>query len=301
MTTLLLIVWVILAVKLLLLFSMRVKRSVLSRFELERRHDEATIRRERLIGDVVALKRFASLVIVILMSAVAMALWQWTGIFYVITIVLFLLSISQWRPLTRLGNKQYAKFEPRILRFVERSPIIGKILGSEKVKRHDFKLESTDELLHIVKSSGQVLTAEQRSVIVKGIDWHEKKIESVMTPREEVDSVPASELLGPLVLHDLHQTGHTVFPVIKKDFDHVVGVLDIAELLRIDKSTHTHKAEQVMQQDVYTVVQDATLPIALQLFMSTHTPLLVVTDNADKAVGIITLRDVIGALLGKNI
>ena len=61
------------------------------------------------------------------------------------------------------------------------------------------------------------------------------KIDEIMTPRSMIESVPMNELLGPLVLDDLHKKGYSRFPVIDGDIDHVVGVLRIQDLLTIDR------------------------------------------------------------------
>lgn len=301
MTTLLVILWAILAVVLTLVLAIRPKRTKHSRFELKRRGDDAALRRESLLDDIAGVQRFVSQALVVLLTALGFISWQWLGVLYVVVVIVLAGFIARLQLVRRTAMRLYDRYEPRLLNGVERAPVIGRVLGDNHVTVRDMKIESDDELRHVIESAGNVLDHEQQKLLLRGMDWHATAVQDVMTPRGDIDSVPAGELLGPLVLHDLHQTGHTVFPVVKKDLDHVVGVLDIAELLRIDKSTHSHRAEQVMQQEVYTVVHDAPLPVALQLFLSTRTSLLIVTGNTDKTVGIVTLRDVVGALLGKSI
>lgn len=54
-----------------------------------------------------------------------------------------------------------------------------------------------------------------------------------MTPRNVLETIGKDEVIGPLMLDELHRTGHSRFPVIDGDIDHVIGVLHIKELLTL--------------------------------------------------------------------
>ena len=109
-------------------------------------------------------------------------------------------------------------------------------------------------------------------------------------------------MLGPLVLDDLHRTGHSRFPVIDEDIDHIVGVLYLRDVLTLDGTKkHTAKVETAMSKKVYYIRQDQTLPQALTAFLKTHHHLFIVINEYRETVGIITLEDTVEALLGKRI
>ena len=55
------------------------------------------------------------------------------------------------------------------------------------------------------------------------LSFDNEKVSSVMTPRNEIKTIKKSEILGPLVLDDLHKTGHSRFPVIDGDVDNSYG------------------------------------------------------------------------------
>lgn len=116
-----------------------------------------------------------------------------------------------------------------------------------------------------------------------------------------IESVPMNELLGPLVLDDLHKKGYSRFPVIDGDIDHVVGMLRIQDLLTIDRKAKSHRAETVMSKDVYYIRENQTLQHALAAFLKTQHHLFIVVNEFRETVGLLSLEDVIEALLGQKI
>ena len=123
-----------------------------------------------------------------------------------------------------------------------------------------------------------------------------------MTPRSVVETIKKSEILGPLVLDDLHKTGHSRFPVIEGDIDHVVGVLYLRDLLTLDTNRkHTALAESAMSKNVFYIHQEQSLGHALAAFLKTHHHLFIVVNEFRETVGILTLEDTIETLLGKKI
>ena len=123
-----------------------------------------------------------------------------------------------------------------------------------------------------------------------------------MTPKSVVETIRQGEILGPLVLDDLHKTGHSRFPVIDGDIDHVVGILHLRDVLTLDTNRkHTAKVETAMDKRVHYIRQDHTLPQALAAFLSTHHHMFIVINEFRETVGILTLEDVLESLIGRRI
>jgi magnesium and cobalt transporter len=102
------------------------------------------------------------------------------------------------------------------------------------------------------------------------------------------------------VLDELHKTGHSRFPVIDTDIDHIVGVLHIKDLLRVG-AKDSETAEQAMEKRVFYINQEQTLDHALAAFIKTRHHLFVVVNGYRETAGVLTLEDVMEALLGREI
>jgi putative hemolysin len=121
-----------------------------------------------------------------------------------------------------------------------------------------------------------------------------------MTKRKDIVSVKHTELLGPLVLDDLHRSGYTRFPVMRGTIDTVTGILDISQLLDVTVTKRSETVEKSMTSEVLHVEADEPLPVALDLLQKSHQHMLIVVDSDGKTAGLVTLSDITGSLLGKN-
>lgn len=297
MTTLLLILWTITVICLVLHTAVHVRRTKHSRYELKRRGDNETLRREKLLADVIAVRYFAAIVVVIIMTTISLTLWQWWGIVISILVVLFSMTVSRLSFIQHAAQRMYRQIEPRLLQVSERVPFIGWVLGSDRTPTPDQRIESPEHLLHLVETAGHVLSPDQQMIIRRGLDWHTTAVEAIMIHRKDIVSVKFNELLGPLVLNDLHTTGFSRFPVTRGDIDTIVGVLSITDLLEVDSGKRSQTAEKSMSSQVLHIESDEALPVALALIQKSHQHVLIVIDKEGKTVGMVTLTDITKFLL----
>lgn len=299
MTTLLVIVWLILFALTIMLLAVRLKRTTHSRFELNRLKDEATLRRERLLGCLFALRRVVVLACVAAGSIVTVSVFAgWSAL--VLPVMLGVaIFIARVRIVSRLANKLFNRYEPLLLRYIEKNAWLGVFMLPGDHVPNDQKLDSIEHLQHLVESSA-VLSDEQLRIVRHGLQWHQTPVSEVMIPRDHIVSVKHSELLGPLVLDDLHKSGHSQFPVTKNGIDNVVGLLDITESLEVTSARESQKVEDRMSSRVVRVSAHDPLPQALELLQKSKQHMVVVTDDEGKTVGLVTLADITGSLLGKT-
>lgn len=137
------------------------------------------------------------------------------------------------------------------------------------------------------------------ALIQCGLEFGDKKVRDVMTPKSMVDALKENETLGPVVLDRLHKSGHSRFPVHEGDVDHMVGMLYLRDLVPLKKNLKY--ARDAMHKQVYYIREDQDLEHALAAFLKTHHHLFVVVNGYRETVGLLSLEDVIEALLGRKI
>lgn len=299
MTTLLVITLVIVFIATIVVVAMHPARTLQSRFELQRLHNEPVLRRERLLGGVLALQRVMVLLLVAILAVTTLLLLGSWSVLALPVGVLLIVVFARVGMVTKWASRFYKKHEPRLLRFIERNAWTRILMLPSDKPSHDQKLESQEQLLHLVEASS-VFSQDQLAIIRHGLSWHTAKVSDSMQPRGAIVSVKHNELLGPLVLDDLHKSGHGQFPVIRGTIDTVVGILSIAELFDVAGSVASHTAEKAMSRQVVYVAADDTLPTALELLQKSKQHMLIVTDKDGKTVGLLTLADITGSLLGKT-
>jgi CBS domain containing-hemolysin-like protein len=296
-------------VLLLVVSAIRPHHSELNLFELERRasmddkYAEKALVREKLLGDVVSLQRvlIAILqVVVVILSELTFGIYF--GILIAFLVALIYGSIARLGIIKKLAQKFYWLIEKPVLHFIQKAPYLVKFLRSAPMSSgsHVLHIDSRQELQHLVAESDGVLSPEEKKLIVNSLSFNDKLVCKVMTTKDSIVSIKKSEFLGPLTLNDLHKTGHSRLPVFAGSIDHIVGILHLEGLLALDIKRST-TAEKAMEQKVYYIHQDQTIADALTEFLSTRHYLLIVINESRETVGLLTLTDVVEALIGRKI
>lgn len=133
-----------------------------------------------------------------------------------------------------------------------------------------------------------------RSTLVFG----DKLIRDSMTPRRVVKMVAVDDDLGPVVMDELHKSGHSRFPVYEGNEDNIIGLLFLRDLIRRRSGG---KVRNVMKKQALYLHEDQSLYDALQAVLKTHCHLFIVVNNFEEYVGIITIEDVLEQIVGQAI
>jgi metal transporter CNNM len=149
------------------------------------------------------------------------------------------------------------------------------------------------------------------NLIFGAMDLGSVQVGDVMTPINEVFMLEASERLDGAQLQRIWQTGHSRIPVYKTLRSDIVGVLYAKDLLMVnpDEAARIHDFIKFHRRHIIAVNSETMSMAMLKEFQtgSSHIALVrrvTVRQNADptyETVGIVTLDDVIGRLLGDDI
>ncbi len=307
MQVLYMILFSVMSAVLIVVASILPRRSVVSSFELERREKQGNgsaadeRRREALIDDVLSLRRVAEALVLILVVVFGLlGFGMVIGILLSLVVAVLYPRVAASEFLHTWATRLYEQAEPRLLAFIERHSRLVHTLKSVTRQSVDAPLSSREELEHLVDSSGSLLTSDEKKLMKSSLHFKERIISEIMTPRGVIATIPKDELIGPLALDELHRTGFSRFPVIEGDIDHVIGMLHIKELLTVGRKD-SETAAQAMEKKVYYINQNQTLEHALAAFIKTRHHLFVVVNGYRETAGIVTLEDVIEALLGREI
>lgn len=298
---------VIVATLIILISSVSPARTGMSTFELSRRKGLGSndagyeLRRETMIADLYSLRRIATAVFLVLFVLLSVGAWGpvW-GALVSVVMALTYGRIAVFGPIHSIAMKVYEENEARLLSFIEKHPgVLGLVRSVVWIEQRQM-LSSRDELEHLVSESQGILREQDKRRIVNSLHFDERTVDEIMTPRGVMSYVKKDDVVGPLILNDLHHTGHSRFPVIDGDIDHVVGLLYTRDLITLkDKDSKT--AGQLMDDHVYYINTDQTLNHALTAFLKTHRHMFIVVNEYRETAGVLTLEDVIEALLGYKI
>lgn len=307
MTIFLWVIFGIVTILLLLVAGIRPKQPTRSRFEairLAEKGDKAAKRdvvRYEAYDDIATLQRVISALLMVVIISLSITQLGWfVGIIVAVIIILEYPVIARLPVITGYGQKLYDRIEAHLLKFVGRFPRALVIFRANPTILDPPAITSKEELQHSVSNMTGGVSTDEKRLVVHGLSFGGRLVSEVMTPKSVVDIVSDTEVLGPLALDELHKTGHSRFPVVDGDIDHVVGILHIQDLL-IATAKKTPIARDAMEQKVFYIREDQTLQHALNAFIRTHHHLFIVVNEYRETVGVISLEDVVEALLGREI
>lgn len=298
--------FMVIAALLILVTGIDIPTGGLGKFERERRKNQGgrEVERELAFADLVSIRHI--LVALLLSISVALAVasfgWLW-GLIVALLLALEYGALARLAAVRRLSTKLYSRIEPWLLSISQKYASIIRYVRVFSPEAGEVTLHSREELIHLVKGATRhIITDDEKKSILHGLDFSAKEVREVMTPRSMIEAISRSEVLGPLVLDDLHKKGYSRIPVIEDDIDHVVGVLHLRDVVGADLSRkQTTKVEAAMQQRVFYINERQTLTHALGAFIRTRHHLFIVVNEYRETVGLLTLEDVIEALIGKKI
>ena len=195
------------------------------------------------------------------------------------------------------------------------APALRKILGFmapvvkplsrviEKSINTENKLYSKEELLNMFDgqklASGSDIAPGEIKMIKSVLEFGDKKIREVMTPRRMVQIVTKDDEVGPVLMDELHKSGYSRFPVVSEQKHYnFVGTLYLRDLVG---ESGSKKVKDLMSSDVRYVHEEESLDHALRAFLKTHHHLFVVVNSFEEFVGVISIEDVLETAIGSEI
>lgn len=287
------------------LHAIELRAAPLSQFELNRRAEDGDgdaqrlNSRKKLLPRVHTLRRVIEAVVLVLATALTIALFGWIlGTIVASTLSLLVGTIARLPLSVKLAKRFYESREQHVLDMVVSWRWLDWFRGVD-VESRDAKATSKAELQHIVESSADVLTRDELKRFQASLALDSRAVEDVMTPVSVVEVADVHDSLGPLVLDGLHKTGHSRFPVIDGDIHHVAGILYLHDIVNLKSTKPT--VREAMDSRVHYIHEQQSLEHALHGFLRTHHHLFVVVNDYRETVGVLTLEDVLESLLGKKI
>jgi CBS domain containing-hemolysin-like protein len=180
--------------------------------------------------------------------------------------------------------------------------------AAEAVTRAVFRVEAPsrlddapglDELSRIIAASGArgSLSVEQTELLRRAVSLGARRVGEVIVPRPDVVWVTAGSSLADLA-ELARESGHSRFPVRGATEDEVLGTVHVKDQLHVPRERRgTMTVDEVLAVPLF-VPESETLRALLDEFRQRRRTFAVVVDEYGSTAGIVTLEDVLEALVG---
>ncbi len=144
--------------------------------------------------------------------------------------------------------------------------------------------------------TGEIAAAE-REIIDSLFGLADSTVRDVMTPRLEIRTLPSPVTIA-AVRDAVSATGHSRFPIVKTDLDHIIGVLYVKDLLPMATDPTPTDINRVMREPVYVPESRSVLDLLMDMRAGRLT-FAVVTDEHGGVEGVVTIKDLVSELVGE--
>ena len=173
---------------------------------------------------------------------------------------------------------------------------IPKLTGKVQRKSHVTE-EELMTFVEVVEEEGGI-EEEEKELIHNIFEFDDTSASEIMTPRADMFVINVDE---DFQLETIVRSGFTRFPVIEGDIDHVIGILNIKDLLMHQATCADKINVREIMRDCYFVPENKKLDHLLKEFKRRKQHMAIVVDEHGGVCGLITLEDALEEIVGEII
>jgi putative hemolysin len=173
---------------------------------------------------------------------------------------------------------------------------IAALAEPEDTTEEDHPSEAMDALLEAGEEEG-ILEESDRELVRSAVEFGDKIVLEVMTPRPEIFSVP-----GTLTLQEftatINEHAFSRVPVYNGSLDHVTGIAFAHDLLKVlDAEADTLSVEQIQRPAAF-VPETKKVAELLREMQREKQHMRIVIDEYGSVAGLVTIEDLLEAIVG---
>ncbi|MDH3340146.1 MAG: hemolysin family protein [Nitrosopumilus sp.] len=143
----------------------------------------------------------------------------------------------------------------------------------------------------------KAIEKEERDLVHNALEFDDKPIQDVMTPKDSVFSLDGKLTLSK-VISKIGDKGFSRIPVFEKTPDKIVGILHIWDISRIPEKEYSKiTIEKIVRKPFFVYSNDRISKLLIEL-KKKDMHMAIVVDDEDKTIGIITVEDLLEEIVG---
>jgi len=170
-------------------------------------------------------------------------------------------------------------------------------LTGKMQKKPQVTEEELMTFVEVVEEEGGI-EEEEKELIENIFEFDDTSASEIMTPRGDMYVINVDEELS---LEDVIRSGFTRIPVIEENIDHVIGILNIKDLLTHQATSDEAVDVRKIMREPYFVPENKKLDNLLQQFKKRKQHLAIIVDEHGGVSGLITLEDALEEIVGEII
>src|SRR5271168_510282 len=183
--------------------------------------------------------------------------------------------------------------------FLEGAESLARISEHEVEKTEEQRTEEGIEALVEAAEEEGIIEPEQADLIEQVVEFSDKRVREVMTPRPDIVAISAES-----TLEELHakvvETKFSKFPVYEKSLDDILGVVYSQDLLHIaDQDLPRRKVRELVRPVLFMPETKAGSDLLREMRQKGQ-PMAVVIDEHGTVAGLATVEDLVEEIVGES-
>jgi len=166
----------------------------------------------------------------------------------------------------------------------------------EDKEEEEHPSEAMDALLEAGEEEG-ILEESDRELVRSAVEFGDKLVREVMTPRPEIFAVPGILSLKEL-LELLKDNSFSRVPVFEGTLDHVTGIVFARDLLQVLDTEAAQRTVAELQRPTVFVPETKNVAVLLREMQHEKQHMRVVIDEYGAVAGLVTIEDLLEAIVG---
>jgi len=183
--------------------------------------------------------------------------------------------------------------------FLEGAESLARISEHEAEKTEEQRTEEGIEALVEAAEEEGIIEPEQADLIEQVVEFSDKRVREVMTPRPDIVAMPAEA-----TLEELHakvvETKFSKIPVYEKSLDDIFGVAYAQDLLSITDQDLPKRKLRELARPVLFIPETKAGSELLREMRQKGQPMAVVIDEHGTVAGIATVEDLVEEIVGES-
>ena len=155
-----------------------------------------------------------------------------------------------------------------------------------------------DELELVMQASARagLLSKSELLLARRALEFSEIQADQIMVPRTEVVAIDAEAELE-TVLATVESQQHTRYPIYEGDLDHILGILDAKDLLKLLRAGE--RGWRALVRPAVAIPESVSVEIAVAAMRANQVQIVLLVDEHGGTSGILTADEVLYRLLGR--
>jgi putative hemolysin len=183
--------------------------------------------------------------------------------------------------------------------FLEAAESLARISEQEVERTEEQRTEEGIEALVEAAEEEGIIEPEQADLIEQVVEFSDKRVREVMTPRPDVVAIQAGASL-----EEMHakyvETRFAKMPVYEKSLDDIIGVVHAQDLLQIaDTDLPKRKVREILKPILFVPETKAGSDLLREMRQKGQS-MVVVIDEHGSVAGIATVEDLVEEIVGES-